>query len=88
MAAIFTLRCLAFILDVAASGASRTNMRAASHHGTCQPRNPCPLLNVVHGSLCASVIAHILKGTTMRSVLGLVVPVVVIVIVLKLMGVL
>ena len=47
-----------------------------------------PLLNVVHGSLCASVIAHILRGTTMRSVLGLVVPVVVILIVLKLMGVL
>jgi len=47
-----------------------------------------PLLNVVHGSLCASVITHILKGTTMRSILGLVVTVVVIVIVLRLMGVL
>ena len=88
MAAILTLRCLAFILDIAAAWASQTNMRAASHHRACQPRNPGPLLNVVHGSLCASVIAHILRGTTMRSILGLVVTVVVIVIVLKVMGVL
>ncbi len=62
-------------------------MRAftSSNLSAAEPR---PLLNVVHGSLCASVIAHILKGTTMRSILGLVVTVVVIVIVLRLMGVL
>jgi len=34
------------------------------------------------------VIAHILKGTTMRSILGLVVTVIVIVLVLRFMGVL
>ena len=44
--------------------------------------------HVVYDSLCASVFAHILKGTTMRSILGLVVTVVVIVIVLRLLGVL
>ena len=47
-----------------------------------------PSLKVVLGSLCASVMAHLLKETTMRSILGLVVTVVVIVIVLRLMGVL
>ncbi len=48
----------------------------------------CPLLTVVPGLLCASIIALILKGTAMRSILGLIVTVVVIVIVLRFMGVL
>ncbi len=45
-------------------------------------------MNVVHGSWYASLLAHVLKGTTMRSILGLVVTVVVIVLVLRFMGVL
>ena len=55
----------------------------ASHHRAAEPRPPYLVLCVV-----CSVIAHILKGTTMRSILGLVVAVVVIVLVLRFMGVL
>ncbi len=51
-----------------------------------EPKSPS--LKVVLGSLRASVMAHLLKGTTMRSILGLIVTVVVIVIVLKVLGVL
>jgi hypothetical protein len=56
-------------------------MREALH--IIEPRSLDPLWLVV-----CNVIAHILKGTTMRSILGLVVTVVVIVLVLRFMGVL
>jgi hypothetical protein len=59
-------------------------MREALH--IIEPQSLGPLTSCC--ALCAYVVAHILKGTTMRSLLGLVVAVVVIVIVLRLMGVL
>ncbi len=54
--------------------------RGASYHRAAEPRPP--YFVVCYG------IAHILKGTTMRSIIGLVITVVVIVVVLRFLGVL